>query len=367
MNAVTPAAASVTARAEHRSFLVSWVLAYLRANGIDTAALVARFGLLAAEASDDGIVLSIDRLEAFTDAAARVAGDPALGVHVAEWLPVGSHGLLEYCWRNAPTAGAALAYAAKHFAVFRNASGTFFETTRAGARFFRRVDGAPRGMGRHANEFFVTTTLLQMRELTRTPFVPVRAFFAHARPSDVSELVRVVGTANLVFGAGDSGIDLEHALVAAPIPTADGALLAMLGRYVHERLGLDLPGANGDDAAPELLDLVRQAVRVRLPHGEPELAALAAACRTSPRTLQRRLGAAGTSLKRVIDEVRSELSRAALEHEDVAVAELAERLGYDDAKSFLRAFKRWTGTSPGRFRERVRNRLELPHAPTRGA
>lgn len=295
-----------------------------------------------------------------------MAKDPFLGVHVAEWLPIGSHGVLEYCWRNAPTAGEALAYAAKHFAVFRNASGTFFEPLPGGARFLRRVDGAPRGMGRHSNEFFVTTTLLQMRELTGTAFVPTRAFFAHPRPSDVSELVRVVGTEDLVFASRDSGIDLDRARVDATIPSADRTLHTVLGRYVRERLGLDAPDANGNEGAPELLELVRQAVRVRLPHGEPELAALAAACRTSSRTLQRRLTAAGTSLKRVIDEVRSELAREALAREDVAVAELGARLGYDDVKSFLRAFKRWTGTSPGRFRDRARDAAELPHAPMGG-
>jgi AraC-like DNA-binding protein len=361
MNAATPAPA------EHRSFLVSWVLAYLRAKGFDTAALVARFGLIAAEASGEGVVLSIDRLEAFTEAAADVAGDPSLGLHVAEWLPTGSHGLLEYCWRNAATAGEALSFAAEHYAIFRSASGTFYEPLPRGARFVRRVPGAPRGMGRHANEFFVATTLLQMRELTRTAFVPTRALFANPRPGDVAELVRVVGTENLVFASRDTAVELDAARVAAPIPTADPTLHSMLSQYVRQRMGLDAPGANDGNAEPELLELVRQAVRVRLPHGEPELAALAAACRTSPRTLQRRLTTAGTSLKRVIDEVRSELARDALAREDVPVADLASRLGYDDAKSFLRAFKRWTGSSPGRFRDRAKSVAQLPYAPMSGA
>ena len=97
--------------ARNRSQLLPLVVAYLRERNVDTSALIARFGMIAAEVSKD-VVIPLERLHAFLDAAERLSGDPFLGVHVAETRQIGAHGLLEYCWRNAETVGGAMNFAA---------------------------------------------------------------------------------------------------------------------------------------------------------------------------------------------------------------------------------------------------------------
>lgn len=66
----------------------------------------------------------------------------------------------------------------------------------------------------------------------------------------------------------------------------------------------------------------------------------------SERTLRRRLGAQGTSYQALLDEVRESMAGQLL-GAGLPVGVVAERLGYAGATSFIRAHRRWTGTSPG--------------------
>ena len=76
----------------------------------------------------------------------------------------------------------------------------------------------------------------------------------------------------------------------------------------------------------------------------------------SPRTMQRRLAADGTTFQDVLEEARNELAQHYLLHSPLELTEVAYLLGYEDANSFFRAFRSWQGVSPGRWRERRRGR-----------
>lgn len=66
----------------------------------------------------------------------------------------------------------------------------------------------------------------------------------------------------------------------------------------------------------------------------------------SPKTFQNRLGEAGTSYQRLLDEARRELAELYLPFPDITLAEVADLVGYSDASNFCRAYKRWTGHVP---------------------
>ncbi|SFA93256.1 Helix-turn-helix domain-containing protein [Amycolatopsis marina] len=73
----------------------------------------------------------------------------------------------------------------------------------------------------------------------------------------------------------------------------------------------------------------------------------------SPRTLRRRLTEAGTSYRTLVDEVRQTLAEELLATGALSVEEVAVRLGYAEASSFIYAFRRWKGMTPSAYaRER---------------
>lgn len=70
----------------------------------------------------------------------------------------------------------------------------------------------------------------------------------------------------------------------------------------------------------------------------------------SARTLQRSLTAEQTSFSAIVERVRFDAACADLVDENIPLAEIALKLGYSEQSAFSRAFRRWTGTTPGQFR-----------------
>ncbi|GAB3296891.1 AraC family transcriptional regulator [Parasphingorhabdus pacifica] len=73
---------------------------------------------------------------------------------------------------------------------------------------------------------------------------------------------------------------------------------------------------------------------------------------TSARTLHRKLRAEGNSFHGLRDELRAALAEEMLADGVMSVEDIAIRLGYSEAASFIHAFKRWTGTTPAAFARR---------------
>ncbi|HDR9161053.1 TPA: AraC family transcriptional regulator [Burkholderia vietnamiensis] len=96
-----------------------------------------------------------------------------------------------------------------------------------------------------------------------------------------------------------------------------------------------------------------------LPAAEwPDFDTLAVRLGTTPATLRRRLRSEGQSFAAIKDELRSALAQALLRGHKLSVAEIAAELGFTEPSAFHRAFRKWTGTSPGAFRRDV-NAVQL--------
>jgi AraC-like DNA-binding protein len=96
---------------------------------------------------------------------------------------------------------------------------------------------------------------------------------------------------------------------------------------------------------------VRQAVLDGLRQGDVLIDTIARRLAMSARTLQRRLGDEGTTFDALLDATRKELAFSYLAGDSLASSEVAFALGFSDSTAFHRAFKRWTGTTPGAWRQ----------------
>lgn len=106
----------------------------------------------------------------------------------------------------------------------------------------------------------------------------------------------------------------------------------------------------------ELAESAKVSERVRaslieaLPSGQGDVNNVAQRLGMSPRTLQRKLGAEDTGFQSELQDIRARLAKTYLLGTDLASAEVAFLLGYDDPNSFIRAFHDWTGTTPKAMR-----------------
>jgi AraC-like DNA-binding protein len=106
----------------------------------------------------------------------------------------------------------------------------------------------------------------------------------------------------------------------------------------------------GPVPASDFAGSVRQLVASLLQLGVHDVAAAAEAAGTSERSFQRHLGEVGLTYSELVGSVRFEAARRLLADPQRKVIEVANELGYSDAANFTRAFRRWSGASPQRFR-----------------
>jgi AraC-like DNA-binding protein len=135
---------------------------------------------------------------------------------------------------------------------------------------------------------------------------------------------------------------MDAASLDHPVVTADATAL-QLARQLCERALDEL----GFDAG--LVDRVRRFIPSDQA-GFRSLEQVATLVHLSPRTLKRRLAAQGVSFSALLDRERREKALVLLRSSRLGIDVVAERLDYSSASTFVRAFHRWTGTTPAAYR-----------------
>jgi AraC-like DNA-binding protein len=276
------------------------------------------------------------------EAAAVAAGDPWFGVHAAETLPMGAYDVLDYMFAAAATAGDAVARIAEYFRLIHDQSEVRLIVEPRHARFVRRGPDAPQ-----YDEFSLSLLLLRSRAATATEWTPDGVAFQHARGADTRELARVF-RCPIVFGASATEMRFAPSVLRLPHRGADSRLLDLLSRYADSLLR-DVP--RGGDLVAAVSSSIARQLATRM----PSLASTAAAVHLTERTLQRRLASRGETHSKLLDDVRRELALKYIGHAGLSILDIAYLLHFSDATSFLRAFRRWTGEAPARYRRRVFN------------
>ncbi|MGW2230008.1 AraC family transcriptional regulator [Streptomyces formicae] len=175
--------------------------------------------------------------------------------------------------------------------------------------------------------------------------IPLRwAEFGHPPPPHKDEYELLFGCP-VRFGAARTGAGFDPRWLAAPLVRDEAALDEMLRRAPFELLTRH---EYGTTVAEQVGRVLARALRTspRL----PSLGEIAARLAVSPATLRRRLAQEATSYQRLKDAVRRDAAIAGLVEGGEPIAVLAARLGFSEDTAFHRAFRRWTGTTPGAYR-----------------
>ncbi|MCO8312949.1 AraC family transcriptional regulator [Pseudomonas mandelii] len=103
----------------------------------------------------------------------------------------------------------------------------------------------------------------------------------------------------------------------------------------------------------ELPSYVQKLLRSRLASGQVTIRQVAEHMMISPRTLQRYLLAQGTGFQELLDNTRQAMATRYIHDSSISLTQLASLLGYADMSAFSRAFTRWNGISPQKWKQRL--------------
>lgn len=156
--------------------------------------------------------------------------------------------------------------------------------------------------------------------------------------------------------AEDAGTELrfkqEFGGFAVPLSILPRAL-----RYKDAGAGYERHPGAGDKywkpASDEMIAVLRQILPCYMRAGDVKIEMVAEILELSIRSLQRQLARRGLCYQDLLEQVRFQLALDMLKQGDRNLMEIAIDLGYGHAASFTRAFHRWAGTSPKKFRERL--------------
>jgi AraC-like DNA-binding protein len=95
---------------------------------------------------------------------------------------------------------------------------------------------------------------------------------------------------------------------------------------------------------------VRDQLIALLPNGTPSESYIAKKLNISERTLQRKLKDQNCSFRELLATTRQSLAYQHLKNLNIPVNEISFLLGYSEEINFARAFKRWTGMNPSKYR-----------------
>jgi AraC-like DNA-binding protein len=129
------------------------------------------------------------------------------------------------------------------------------------------------------------------------------------------------------------------------------ALMPMADSLIQQTYSTACSKAIRDAGMSDPVSRLRQLLKQSAPHYPTALEA-GTKLGLSERTLYRRLADQGLTFGTLLERVRTERAITMLESTDGSIETIAFKMGFSEASSFSRAFKRWTGSSPLAYRHR---------------
>ncbi len=320
------------------------------ARGLDPAPALSLAQITPLQLKRPAARMTARQMEALSGAAMQQLDDEALGAF-SRRLPWGSYGMLARASLSSPNLGIALRRWCRHHGLLTDDIHlTLAEHGNSGDATLTLAERVT--LPAAQREFSLVHVLRNIHGLACW-YVDSRialreACFPFAAPPHASAYPYMFPTGELRFEAAQAQLRFDARYLALPLRRDEASLQTMLRRalpltvlqYRRDRL---------------LVQQVRQALATSAAQAH-SAQGLARLLNTSARTLHRQLKEEGASLQALKDEVRCERARDLLYRSNRPIKQVAAAVGFQNEKSFTRAFRGWTGVGPAAFRSSATGR-----------
>lgn len=310
---------------------------------VDTDTLLAEAGIPASACELER--WPIDDITRLWHAAERCTGDPGFGLKVgAEFTPMSISGV-GFALQSAATLREAIAMVQRFQRLISDGGRFQIVAGNTATWLVYHPRQGKLAFSPHQIEAVLASVVGFASWVTGTRMQPARVQFSQPRLGPVQGY-QTVFNCPVEFEQAFSGVLVENTVLDQPLPQADPQLAQVHERYTSARLkALTMNSAS-------VAELQRW-LAARVGPVLPRRADAAEVLGISERTLARRLRDQGHTFDGLLDEVRRQKALQAVAETSAALPEIAESLGFAEVSTFYRAFKRWTGSPPVRWRKQL--------------
>ncbi|EPJ82202.1 putative AraC family regulatory protein [Pseudomonas sp. CFII64] len=329
------------------SILASWTRALrkqLDASGLDSVALCRAAGLDPQLMDDPNARYPVSDTTRLWQLAVQASGDPAIGLRVSRFVSPTTFHALGYALVASGSLREVFERIVRYHPVVSDA--LELDLQRAGDRYrFRfRVPADSPAPAHEALDAFAAIYVRTCRNRLGRTYAPLAVYLQRPEPADATPWHHVF-RAPIFFAAEENLLEFDCADFDSHLDDGNPEL-AQHNETVLNRTLERLQPLTWERRA-------RAIIEAQLPEGEPCAESIAQNLHVSLRSLQRHLADEGCRYDLLLNEVRQNLALQHLSDPRNSLSEVAYLLGFADTSSFSRAFRRWTGQSPGQYREGV--------------
>ena len=308
---------------------------------VDAAALFRTVGMDPDKLRDPLARYSRAKILALWDAAVSATGDPCIGLTVGFNIRPTTYHALGYAWLASRSLLDALERLQRYYQVFVTVPLQIDILRKRDVYMFQVIYTDPRYPPPPVPlDSFLASIVKLCRSASHEDFRPTRVWLAHDDSGHAKTYERLF-EAPVRFSAPANALFFDQAILEAPLP-GNNLVLATANDNIAEKY------LNALDPDKATSDVFRLLVEL-LPTGQFSQARIAARLNRSVSSLQRQLQTEGTSFQSIKDSTRRDLSEDYVRENKLSISQIAYMLGFSDQSNFSRAFKRWTGKTPGQY------------------
>lgn len=271
--------------------------------------------------------------------------DPAFPLRAANTFQLEDHELFGFLAMSCATLGEAYQKTAAYRALYCVGARWELELT---SEFTRLIwypwPGDARDAGyRAAMDFAVADMESDIRRLAVARPVPTAVLLAHAAPADTAAFAAHYGVAPR-FGSAHYELIYPPGLIELPIVSFNSRLRDYFEQECRSLVEKLAPGGS-------IVDELRRALIRAMDGGDTSIEVVAKQLGQSSRSLQRRLAEEGARYNDVLSDIRAEFAKRYLARGTISASEVAYLVGFTEPPAFFKAFKRWTGMTPGEYQQ----------------
>jgi AraC-like DNA-binding protein len=311
--------------------------------GVDADEVLRRSGLDSSDLYRANLRTKFSGQPRFWKAAVELSGDPCIGLHLGEQMPVYKGQILEYLFLSSTTFGDGLNRVLSYQRLISDAlHGKVSETpSPCLTSYFAEHQHATS----HLAEAMVLGLIKAFQAVTDGTFKADRIIFNHSPNTDIAEYQRIF-QCPVEFNAKSFQLFFPASLLSYRSLYAEPELLNLHIQAADQHLAIL--------QQQDLITEVRSLLGALLESGETTLENVASRLDVTPRHLRHQLDLAGTSFQRLLNDYRHRLAQRLLSQTDEAISEIVYLTGFSEPSTFYRAFRRWEGTTPIEYRQQHR-------------